>query len=185
MKIIKRTSDNVVLFAGNDLVLDENGVHGNGWTCRVIDAASVQLVNVADIPEQFMGGGWAYEDGTWTPNAIADQAILPGKKAAKIEELKAGYVSEVYSPISHAGFTWGTDPDSRNLLGQVLAVGSVPEGMYWRDVTSTPRPMTYADLQALAYAILERGLAADENLMTKTTTVNAATTAAEIDAVSW
>ncbi len=112
-------------------------------------------------------------------------AILWKTRSDKIKQLQAGYVSAVYSPIEHAGQTWGADADSRNLLAQVLAVGSVPAEMYWRDSTGTPRAMTFGDLQSLAYAILERGLIADQNLMTKTAAVNAATTAAEIDEIVW
>lgn len=112
-------------------------------------------------------------------------AILGVARARKIVELKGGYVAEVYSPIDHDGNTWGADPDSRTLLAQVLAVGSVPEGMYWRDHYQTPVAMTYTDLQALGRAILDRGLMADQNLMTKTVLANAATSIEEIDAVNW
>lgn len=113
------------------------------------------------------------------------EAVLSEGRAQKIAELRAGYVYSVYSPIDYAGKTWDADSDSRTLLGQVLAIGSVPEGMYWRDASGVPQPMSYSDLQGLGAAILARGLAVDENLMTKTALVNAATTAAEIDSVIW
>lgn len=117
--------------------------------------------------------------------AAADAEELIAAKQIKIESLRSSYVSEVYSDIQHAGQTWRADPVSRGLLAQVLAVGSVPLDMYWRDSAGTAHPVTYADLQSFAFAILTRGLAADANLITKTDAVDAATTAAEIDAIQW
>ena len=74
---------------------------------------------------------------------------------------------------------------ARELLAQVLAPGSVRENAYWRDAGNVKRTMTYADLQALGRAISDRGYDADENLETKKAAVNAASTAEEIDAVTW
>lgn len=121
--------------------------------------------------------------GDYLPGHL--NAVLGVARASKIAELKGGYVAEVYSPIDHAGNTWGADPDSRTLLAQVLAVGSVPEGMYWRDHYQTPVAMTYTDLQALGRAILDRGLMADQNLMTKTVLANAAASIEGINAITW
>ena len=185
MQIIKRQSDNVVIFAGDDLAIDQDGCSGPGWKFRNVDVTTLTIETVDDIPEGFVGGGWAYADGVWTSNSVGEQAVLPGERAEKIKELQAGYVATVYSNIVHAGHTWSADPDSRTLLAQVLAVGSVPEVMYWRDHSQNPIAMTYAELQALGRAILDRGLLADLNLMTKTAAVNGTTTAAEVNAIAW
>lgn len=186
IKIIKRWADNVVLFVGNDLVLDEAGLRGAGWTLRSdIDPNDLVLDEAEEIPEGFVGGGWAYANGVWTINTVGEQAILPTKRAEKIAELQAIGLALVYSDITHAGQTWKTDPDSRALLAQTLAVGSVPEDMYWRDTSGTPHTMTYFELQALARAIFDRGFAADKNMEMKKVAVAAATTAEEIDAITW
>lgn len=185
MKIIKRQSDNVVIFAGDDLVLDQDGCSGTGWQSRNIDPNELTLETVESIPDQFVGGGWSHNDGVWTSNAIADQIILPAKRAEKIAQFTAQATAENLANIEYLGHTWRADAASQGLLAQVLAIGSVPEGMYWRDASGAPQPMTYADLQGLGAAILARGLAADNNLMTKTAAVNAATTAEDIDAIVW
>ena len=185
MKIIKRQSDNIVLFAGNGLAIEQDGVSGPGWKFRNVDVESLTIEDADNIPEGFVGGGWTFVDSVWTSNSVGDQEILPRKRAKKIIELRQGYVSAVYADIDHAEHVWGADPDSRALLSQVLAVGSVPEGMYWRDSSGIPRSMAYPDLQGLAYAILVRGLAADLNLMTKTASVGAAITLEDIDSIAW
>lgn len=185
MKIIKRQSNNVVIFAGDDLALDQGGCRGAGWAFRAIDPNELTLETVESIPEQFVGGGWSYSDGVWTSNAIADQVILPAKRAEKMAQFTAQATAANFANIDYLGHTWRADSASQGLLAQVLAIGSVPEGMYWRDSSGVPQPVNYADLQGLGAAILARGLGADENLMTKTAAVNAATTAAEIDAIDW
>lgn len=185
MKIIKRKSDNVVIFAGDDLVLDENGCRGDGWQLRNMDSSSLSLEDVESIPEQFVGSGWAYADGIWTSNQIADQVILPAARAEKIEQFTEQATAVNFSNIDYIGYTWRSDPASQTLLAQVLAIGSVPNGMYWRDSLGVPRAMTYVNLQGLGAAILSRGLVADNNLMTKTAALNAATTAADIGLIEW
>lgn len=185
MRIIKRQSDNVVIFAGEDLALDQDGCSGAGWQFRNMDPDELTLETVDSIPSQFVGGGWSYIDGVWTSNAIADQVILPAKRAEKIAQFTALATAANFAAIDYLGHAWRADSASQTLLAQVLAIGSVPEGMYWRDASDTPHAMTYADLQGLGAAILSRGLAADSNLMIKTAAVNAATTAEEIDAVIW
>ncbi|SFK91897.1 hypothetical protein SAMN05216302_10217 [Nitrosomonas aestuarii] len=112
-------------------------------------------------------------------------AVLPVTKAAKIESLITCYEAEIYAYIVHTEKTWAADKKTQEILAQVLAVGSVPLDMYWRDITGTSNPMTYADLQSLASAILARGLVADTKLAEKITAVNAATTLTQVDSVTW
>lgn len=186
MKIVKRSADNVVLFVGNDLVLDEQGLRGAGWTFRSnIDPNELVLDEAAEIPEGFVGGGWAYAGGVWTINTVGEQALLPAKRTEKIAELEAARLALEYSDIVHAGQTWKADKDSRALLAQVLAPGSVPAGAYWRDASGTKHTMTYSELQALGLAMSTRGYSADETLETKKAAVAAATTAAQIDSITW
>lgn len=186
MKLVKTYPGNVVLFTGNDLVLDEAGLRGAGWTFRSnFDPNDLVLDEADEIPEGFVGGGWTYANGVWTINTVGEQALLPAKRAEKIAELQAIGLALVYSNITHAGQTWPTDAESRSLLSEILSMGSVPEDMYWRDTSGTPHTMTYAELQALARAIFDRGFAADKNMETKKAAIAAATTAAQIDAITW
>lgn len=112
-------------------------------------------------------------------------AVLTDAKAEKIIELTSVYEAATYANIEHASKTWKADRDSQQLLAAVLSVGSVPESMYWRDVTESQNPMSFSDLQALAGAILVRGLLVDSNLAAKKAAVEAATTLAEVDAITW
>ncbi|MCB1949128.1 DUF4376 domain-containing protein [Nitrosomonas sp.] len=112
-------------------------------------------------------------------------AVLAETKAAKLVELKAAYDAANYADIDHNSKTWKADKEAQELLAAVLSVGSVPGGMYWRDITETQNAMTFADLQALAAAILARGLTLDSNLDTKKAAVAAATTVSEVDAITW
>lgn len=70
MKIIKRLLDNVVIFAGDDLAIDQDGCRGTGWQFRNIDPNDLTLEEVDNIPAPFVGGGWSYADGVWTSNSV-------------------------------------------------------------------------------------------------------------------
>lgn len=118
-----------------------------------------------------------------TPEELIQQLNLA--RSQKIESLKAKYNIVYFEPIIHAGITWSTDQDSQNLLSQILSVGSVPTNMVWIDYIGIQHPMTYLDLQNLALAILERGVNAYQNMSSKITLVNNATTIADINAINW
>ena len=72
MNIIKRKSDNVVIFRGSDLILDENGCSGKGWKFNKIPSADLVLESVSDIPEDFIMGMWTYASGMWALTAAGD-----------------------------------------------------------------------------------------------------------------
>ncbi|MBL8500322.1 MAG: DUF4376 domain-containing protein [Nitrosomonas sp.] len=185
MKIIKLKSNNIVIFAGTNLAIENNICRGDGWTFDKIDVTLLEIETVENIPAGFVGGGWTYSDGIWAVNEIGEQSLLPAKRLAKIAELEATRLALEYSDIDHAGQTWRADKDSRTLLAQVLAPGSVPAGAYWRDASGTKHTMTYSELQALGLAISTRGYDADEKLETKKAAVAAAATAEEIDLITW
>ncbi len=117
--------------------------------------------------------------------AAADAEDLLAAKEDKVADLQAAYDVANYANIDHDSKTWRADVKSQQLLAAVLSVGSVPGGMYWRDVTETQNSMTFADLQALASAILTRGLTLDSNMDTKKAAVANATTIAEVNAITW
>lgn len=185
IKIVRRRSDHVVLFAAPVLALGETTVIGDGWTCKNLDVTLLEIMEVDSLPEFYVAGGWTYDNGVWTTNSIGASYMLPAKRAAKIAELEAARLAIEYSDITHAGQTWKADKDARALLAEVLAPGSVRPNAYWRDASGAEHTMTYADLQALGRAISDRGFDADETLETKKAAVAAAATAEEIDAITW
>ena len=83
--------------------------------------------------------------------------LLAESKTAKLAELKSAFDAENYADIDHDNKTWRADKESQQLLSDVLAPGSVPVGMYWRDAAETQHAMTFASLQALGRAMLDRG----------------------------
>ncbi len=71
MKIIRRNADNVVLYTGNDLVLDAEGVRGAGWTHPGL--TGVSLVEAVDPPSYWLGCCFTYIGTTW--------AVIPARQA--------------------------------------------------------------------------------------------------------
>ncbi len=128
------------------------------------------------------GGSLNYDQ---TRKDTHDAAVLPEIKTQKITELQSAYAAEIYANIDYDGKTWVADELAQDTLAKVLSPGSVPVGQHWRDVTETSNTVTYAYLQGLALAILERGTPAEANLNTKITSVNAATTESEVNAITY
>ena len=64
MKILIRNSDNVVIFAQDDLILDTE-VHGNDWRDPNFDITNSTIVE-ATVPDVWAGSIWSYADGIWT-----------------------------------------------------------------------------------------------------------------------
>ena len=115
----------------------------------------------------------------------ADAEAFAFAKAAKIAELKDAFDAENYADIDHDNKTWRADRASQQLLSDVLAPGSVPNGMYWRDAAETQHAMTFAGLQALGRAILDRGLLLDSKFETKKASVIAAESIEAVNAIAW
>ena len=111
--------------------------------------------------------------------------LLSDAKSTKIAELKAAFDAENFADISHDAKIWRADKESQQLLSDVLAPGSVPLGMYWRDTAETQHAMTFADLQALGRAMLDRGLILDNKFETKKSAVIAAESVAVVNAITW
>jgi len=112
-------------------------------------------------------------------------AHIDSAKESKKRELMVAYEAAITAPVVHNTITWTADKEAQSLLVSCLSSGSVPPGMYWRDVNKTPHAITYADLQALAGAMITRGLIADTNLQAKLANVDAAQTMQDIDQIVW
>lgn len=64
MKIIKRNSDNVVLYAGDDLALTETQASGDSWADPSLTTANATLEQ-ATPPAGWVGAAWAYTGSAW------------------------------------------------------------------------------------------------------------------------
>lgn len=71
MKILIRDSDNVVLFAGADLVLTAKGLTGDGFRADFCTTANSTLEEVESLPPYWNGSMYSRIDGIW---AVVDQA---------------------------------------------------------------------------------------------------------------
>ena len=81
MKIIKRTDNNLVLFAGDDLALQAGMCSGKGWLFRNPEGIALMLEEVGSLPDSFVPNGWTHDAGTWTSNAIAEAHMSEEEKA--------------------------------------------------------------------------------------------------------
>ena len=76
MNIIKRRSDNVVIFKGDDLVLDKNGCRGKGWEFTKIPASELVLEKVNELPIGFATGLCTYLNGVWGKTVEATEIAI-------------------------------------------------------------------------------------------------------------
>lgn len=70
MKIIIRNVDSVVIYARDDLSLDDAGVTGDGWRDPKFTTANARIED-AELPENWTGAVWSYAGGEWS---VFDQA---------------------------------------------------------------------------------------------------------------
>lgn len=185
MRIIKRTSDNLVVFASNNLKLTSEGASGDDWETTVVTDSDHTLETVKDLPAGFVPGNWTYSGGTWLRTESEEVRRLQAAKEIKIQQLNKDHDNAIYADIVYNGTTYAADEYAQNLLVKVLAVGSVPLNMYWRDKDKKQKTVTISDLRGLASAILERTLNADSNLISKLSSVNNSLTIADVNNVKW
>ena len=93
MKILIRNVDNVVVHAGNDLVLTDTCLTGTEWRSDRFSTANAKLVE-ADLPPNWRGGEWTYVQGVWAAadpiaHAAKVQAALDAARAALIRQIDA------------------------------------------------------------------------------------------------
>ena len=63
MKILIRNSDNVAIYAQDDLILDTEA-HGNGWRDPNFNSVNATLID-ATLPRFWTGAAWSYIGGVW------------------------------------------------------------------------------------------------------------------------
>jgi len=162
-------------------------------------AAPANAATMAVTPTQWenQAGEWWVVNGALTqtdPNAPTAAQLLAQAQAAQIATLTAAYQQAIQDPVSYTSKggvtkTYQADPGSvANLQNMLLAFGAtqtVPSGFYWVAADNTQVPFTYADMQGLAQALGAQGAAAFQHLQTQKAAVKAATTVAEVQAVTW
>ena len=111
--------------------------------------------------------------------------LLASAKTAQISMLASAYNTAIQQSVSYMSTTFQADSTSQQTLTRCLVSGSVPTGFYWLDANNVQVPMTFAQLQGLASAMLVQGQAAFTRLQTRKASVNGATTVSAVQAVVW
>ena len=104
MKILIRNSDNIVIYAQADLLLDTEA-HGDGWRDPNFNTANATLAD-ATLPLNWVGGIWTYINNLW---AIAD-SVRYEAMLAEVSDRKAAEVrAERNTMLSNSDWTQITD----------------------------------------------------------------------------
>jgi len=112
---------------------------------------------------------------------------LADAQAQQLTLMDSRYSSAVTAPIAYMTTTFQADQASQDLIASVLtaAGGALPAGFAWYDVNNAPVTMTFAELQGLAASILGRGQPLFIHKQTQKAAIRAASTVAQVQAVTW
>jgi hypothetical protein len=120
---------------------------------------------------------------------IPDSVLIEQAKSAQISTLASAYNAAIQQPVSYMGTTFQADSDSQTKVIQVLAAmtpaGATPAGFYWVDAANDHVAMTLAQVQGLSQAMMAQGWAAFQHLQTRKTSVNAAATIPDVQAITF
>ncbi|MCA3773841.1 MAG: DUF4376 domain-containing protein [Cutibacterium sp.] len=126
--------------------------------------------------------GWQYECDVLSPPDGPSIAEARNKQIAIIE---AAYRESIQQPVSYMSTTFQADLDSQDILAKSLVAGALPDGFFWLDKDNAQVPMTFAQLQGLAGAIIAQGQAAFYKKTTLKTQIRAANSVSEVQAIIW
>jgi len=123
----------------------------------------------------------------WIDYVPSAAELLKEAKAAKLSELKAAYDAAISADIAYMNTAFQADPASQDMITKVLAAsgGTLPAGFFWLDAGNNQVPMTYADLQGLANAILLRGQQEFAHYQSLKAQVKAAADVPTVQAIVW
>lgn len=127
------------------------------------------------------------------PAQTNEQQLLSAQRSA-LGMLYSSYLTAIGQPVpftSAGGVvqTYQADQHSIDNLQAMLAAftpaGHPPAGFYWVTQDNTKVPFLLEDMQGLASVIGNQGWAAFQNLQAKKAVIGAATTVADVQAVTW
>jgi hypothetical protein len=175
MKILIRNSDSVVVYAGNDLALSDNGLRGDGWFSPHFTTANSHIDD-ADLPPNWRGAVWTRIGGVW---AVSDTAAhnntMGAQRAARWAEIKSSRDARKGGGVLVGGKWFHTDTDSRiQQLGLVMMGAAVP-AVDWKTMDGTKTPMS----QTLAGQIFQAVATLDMTLFAAAETHRAAMEASD------
>ena len=170
----------------------------NALTIQPSQSDSVSIPeNIYNECEAAMAGGSTIQNFNGLP-MIVNPVSLTQAQASQIAALQSSYQAAISAPVSFknaAGVTstyafgntltmGGTN--AQELLTQILAAGTADwKAGVWFDTAGVAQTMTFADLQGLAAAFEAMETPDEQNLMTKIAEVQAATTVAAVEAITF
>ena len=110
-------------------------------------------------------------------------------RAEKLAQLERAYENAVQQPVAYMDTTFQADNDSQTILTKTLTslnpFGGVPPGFAWWDSANNAVPMTLAELNGLAMAMLTQGWGAFQHKQAKKEAARDAPTVEAVNAVEW
>jgi hypothetical protein len=114
---------------------------------------------------------------------------LASMQQAQITTFSTSYQAALQVPIAYMGTTFEADASSQIVVAHSMMVyaveGATPAGFYFVDVNNNQVPMTLAQLQGLGSAIADSYWTVFQKWTALKAQVLAATTLAEVQAVTW
>jgi len=137
--------------------------------------------------------GWTYAGGVFSPPAALAMTLVQAQ-AAQIAALQSAYEAAITAPVSYttvggatATFTQSAT-NTQNLQNALVASAKSqawPLNLWLNSSGQPVTPFTYADLQGLAAAMEAADTPGYMDLLTKVAAVNAATTVAAVQSVTF
>jgi hypothetical protein len=125
---------------------------------------------------------------------INPSSTLTGAQAAQKEAIDAAYAAAIQASVifkTAAGVTqtFQADADSQTVLMQAVQgyqiAGAVPENFFWKTADNSLVAFTLADLKGLYLVMLAQGWVAFQRRATLKADIDAATTVAAVQAITW
>lgn len=171
MKIIKNSTTNVVIYAGDDLTLINNTASGDGWIHEGLTGYVIQDCN--NIPANYVGSCFTYNNNVWkvivgceSIVAEKDKELNKGLDTIKNtlwEQVKTNRDFRKFNGVLVSGKWFHTDTYSRTQwMGMMLMGANVPN-IAWTTMDYTTIPLT----QTLVQQVFAATAALDSQLFNK------------------
>lgn len=164
----------------------QNGLVENIIVVDPDDAATIAHFKAIVLPQGSpVLVSWNYDGANFT--APPKYASLAEAQTAQAALMDSAYAAASGAPIAYMGTTFQADEASQALVAAVLTAsgGMLPAGFTWYDVNNVAQPMTFAALQGLAGSILMRGQPLFVHKQTQKAAIRAASSVAQVQAVTW
>lgn len=171
-----------------NFALVENSLVTNIIVIDDADAASIAGFGAIPVPEgAAVAQGWSYSAGVFAA------PVIPPKTLAEVKTDRAAFIDKEYErvnqlPIVYLGNTFQADNASTDLMDKAIstltAIGGTT-GITWWTVDNVGVALTYAEFAGLSAAILGRGQPYFANKRAKKDLIDAATTTAQVEAITW